>query len=138
MEGEAMALALRRRRTALAIVICLFAAALALPGSKANASNVQFCWGVVVTAEGGASPNCHESTFRKITRVNVSVNLFSACASAINGNGVHGIGGYVCTPQIQEATASNTNYNGSTFLQGLVTNNTDAQNQLFGQEWYNP
>jgi len=112
---------------------------LAAQPSIAHASNINFCVEYRAGPVGEGISRCHEPTFRKVTRVNVYPGeIYSGgpmCASALNGNG-NLVGGLVCGSEF--AGASNGNYTGTLFLQGLVSNAETHAQYITGLEYYNP
>src|SRR5215218_8052518 len=112
-----------RRATAVAALLALALALVVSAGgvTAAHAASSNFCTGFSAGPAGGGSARCHEPTFRKITQVTVTASSFIACASALTGGG-----------------ATNPNYNGSTFLQGLVSNEAGVGQTLNGNELYVP
>lgn len=123
------------------VVAALLALALALVFSAggataAHAASSEFCTGFRAGPAGGGSARCHEPTFRKITQVTVTASSFIACASALTGGGALS-GGLVCTGSFGGG-ATNPNYNGAVFLQGLVSNEAGVGQTLNGNELYVP
>lgn len=127
-----------RRGTLAAVLLALLLALVISAGgaSSAQAASSNFCTGFSAGPAGSGSARCHEPTFRKITQVTVTASNFIACASALTGGGALA-GGLVCTGSFGGG-ATNPNYNGSTFLQGLVSNEAGVGQTLNGSELYVP
>jgi hypothetical protein len=112
----------------LATAIAMFLALIG-PVTQAHAGAEYFCY-YLAGPYGGASDRCYSQNPQHLTWVRSYGYNHSACSDAYWGGLV---ASWACAPT---GNWSNSYFDGSRYLQGVVRNNAGENNQIWGyQEW---